>query len=118
MERLGDHYKKTGITVNALRLWAVLFLAAGVLGRGVIQKHILGFSGMGMQQIELLQEEVYCQHQIDNDAQNDELAAGDVHQVLNVVVIDVGSMTSLLLSVRVKRRFDSLLARSSHSSDH
>lgn len=51
MERLGNHYKKTGITVNALRLWALLFLAAGVLGRGVIQKHILGFSGMGIQQM-------------------------------------------------------------------
>ena len=46
MERLGDHYQKTGITVNALRLWALLFLAAGVLGRGVIQKHILGITGM------------------------------------------------------------------------
>ena len=56
MERLGNHYKKTGISVNALRTWAMLFLAAGVLGRGVIQNHILGFAGMGMQQmLEIMQ---------------------------------------------------------------
>ena len=51
MERLGNHYKKTGISVNALRTWALLFLAAGILGRGVIQNHILSFAGMGMQQM-------------------------------------------------------------------
>ena len=51
MERLGNHYKKTGITVNTLRIWATLFLAAGVLGRGVIRNHILGASGMGIQQL-------------------------------------------------------------------
>lgn len=51
MERLGNHYKKTGITVNALRTWGMIFLAAGILGRGVLQNHILGFSGMNTQQM-------------------------------------------------------------------
>ena len=51
MDRLGNHYKKTGITVNALRTWGMIFLAAGVIGRGVIQNHILGFAGMNTQQM-------------------------------------------------------------------
>lgn len=51
MERLGNHYKKTGISVNALRTWGILFMAAGVLGRGVIQNHILGFTGLSNQQM-------------------------------------------------------------------
>lgn len=50
MERLGNE-KRTGITVNALRTWGMIFLAAGVIGRGVIQNHILGFSGMSTQQM-------------------------------------------------------------------
>lgn len=51
MERLGNHYKRTGITVNTLRIWGMIFLGAGVVGRGVIQNHILGFSGMSTQQM-------------------------------------------------------------------
>lgn len=51
MDRLGNHYKKTGITVSALRTWGMIFLAAGVIGRGVIQNHILGFAGMNTQQM-------------------------------------------------------------------
>lgn len=51
MDRLGNHYKKTGITVSALRTWGMIFLAAGVIGRGVLQNHILGFSGMDTQQM-------------------------------------------------------------------
>ncbi len=51
MERLGNHYKKTGISINALRTWGLLFLAAGIIGRGVIQNHILGFTGLNMQQM-------------------------------------------------------------------
>lgn len=51
MDRLGNHYKKTGISVNALRTWGMIFLAAGVIGRGVLQNHILGFSGMNTQQM-------------------------------------------------------------------
>lgn len=51
MERLGNPNKRTGITVNALRTWGMVFLAAGVIGRGVIQNHILGFAGMNTEQM-------------------------------------------------------------------
>lgn len=51
MERLGNPNKRTGITVNALRTWGMVFLAAGVIGRGVIQNHILGIAGMTTEQI-------------------------------------------------------------------
>ena len=51
MERLADHNKRSGFTVNALRTWGMIFLAAGVIGRGVIQNHLLGFAGMSMQQM-------------------------------------------------------------------
>lgn len=51
MERLGNHYKKTGISINALRTWGLLFLSAGIIGRGVIQNHILGFTGLDMEQM-------------------------------------------------------------------
>jgi len=51
MERLGNPNRRTGITVNALRTWGVIFLAAGVIGRGVIQNHILGFSGLNTEQM-------------------------------------------------------------------
>ena len=51
MERLANPNKRTGFTANALRTWGMIFLAAGAIGRGVIQNHILGFSGMDMQQM-------------------------------------------------------------------
>ena len=73
---------------------------------------------MSVQQVELLQEEVHSEHQVEYDAENDELAAGDVHQVLYITIINVGIVASLLLSVRIKRCLYSFLARSSHSADH
>lgn len=51
MERLGNHYKRTGITVNTLRIWGMVFLGAGVVGRGILQNHILGIGGMNMEQM-------------------------------------------------------------------
>ena len=36
------HRRKRGINGNGLRTWALLLLAAGVIGRGVIQTHMLG----------------------------------------------------------------------------
>ncbi len=51
MEILGNQQKRTGITVNALRTWGMIFLAAGIVGRGVLQNHILGFAGMNTQQM-------------------------------------------------------------------
>ena len=51
MERLGNPNTRNGITANALRTWGMIFMAAGVIGRGVIQNHILGFAGMTTQQM-------------------------------------------------------------------
>lgn len=50
MERIGN-VKRTGITANALRTWGMIFMAAGVIGRGVIQNHILGVAGASTQQM-------------------------------------------------------------------
>ena len=43
--------KKHIVNGNALRTWALLFLAAGVIGRGVIQNHILGVGPLTTQQL-------------------------------------------------------------------
>ena len=43
--------RNSGINGNALRTWAILFLAAGIMGRGVIQTHMLGIGHMNNQQI-------------------------------------------------------------------
>ena len=50
MERLTNE-KKSGINGNALRTWALLFAAAGVIGRGTIQTYMLGMAGMNTQQM-------------------------------------------------------------------
>lgn len=50
MERLTNE-KKRGINGNALRTWALLFAAAGVIGRGVIQTHMLGIGTVNTQQL-------------------------------------------------------------------
>lgn len=42
MERLGKQKKPFEFTGNAIRTWGLLFLAAGVIGRGIIQNHMLG----------------------------------------------------------------------------
>lgn len=50
MERLASR-KKHGINGNALRTWALLFAAAGVIGRGVIQTHMLGIGQINTSQL-------------------------------------------------------------------
>ena len=50
MERL-TNTKKSGINGNALRTWALLFAAAGAIGRGTIQTHMLGMAQMSAQQM-------------------------------------------------------------------
>lgn len=50
MERLGNK-KSSSINGNAIRAWGFLFLAAGVIGRGIIQCHLLGISQMSAQQL-------------------------------------------------------------------
>lgn len=50
MERLNNR-KKRGINGNALRTWGLLFAAAGIIGRGVIQTHMLGIGQISAQQL-------------------------------------------------------------------
>lgn len=50
MEQIGRR-KKTEINGNALRTWAMLFLVAGVAGRGVIQTHMLRVGQASSQQL-------------------------------------------------------------------
>jgi len=50
MDQIGRKKKRT-INGNALRTWALLFAAAGVIGRGLIQNHILGVGQLTMQQL-------------------------------------------------------------------
>lgn len=50
MERLSNK-KSHGMNGNALRTWGLLFLAAGVIGRGVIQHHLLGIGQLNTQQL-------------------------------------------------------------------
>lgn len=50
MERLNSRRKK-GINGNTLRTWGLLFAAAGIIGRGVIQTHMLGIGQLNAQQL-------------------------------------------------------------------
>ena len=50
MERLSNK-KTTGLNGNALRTWGLLFMAAGVLGRGIIKTHMLGIGKVTAQQL-------------------------------------------------------------------
>ena len=50
MERL-TRRKQNGINGNALRTWALLFAAAGVIGRGIIQTHMLGIGQISAVQL-------------------------------------------------------------------
>lgn len=50
MERLGKK-KSFAINGDALRAWALLFAAAGVVGRGVMQNHLLGIGQVSAQQL-------------------------------------------------------------------
>lgn len=50
MERLTTR-KRNGINGNALRTWALLFVTAGIAGRGVIQSHILGIGQISAAQL-------------------------------------------------------------------
>lgn len=43
--------RKSGISGNALRLWGVVFAFCGIIGRGVIQTHMLGMKGADSQEL-------------------------------------------------------------------
>ena len=51
MERLSPNTRPAGIGAGALRTWGLIFLLAGVIGRGLIQHGILGLTGMDAQQL-------------------------------------------------------------------
>lgn len=50
MERLANG-KKRGINGNVLRTWGLIFLAAGAIGRGVIQTGMLGIGNVSTEQL-------------------------------------------------------------------
>ena len=50
MERLGNK-KPKGINGNALRTWGLLFMAAGVIGEGLLQTRFLGIGRVSGQQL-------------------------------------------------------------------
>lgn len=50
MERLGNK-KAKGINGNALRTWGLLFMAAGVIGEGLLQTRYLGIGRVSGQQL-------------------------------------------------------------------
>lgn len=51
MERLGNTRRSREINGNAFRTWGLLFMAAGVIGRGLIQTHMLGVGQASTQQL-------------------------------------------------------------------
>lgn len=50
MEKLGRN-TPTGLSANALRAWGMLFLAAGIISRGILQSRLLGLGGLTAQQL-------------------------------------------------------------------
>ena len=51
MERLSANTRPAGIGAGALRAWGLIFLLAGVIGRGLIQNVLLGLNHMDSQQL-------------------------------------------------------------------
>jgi len=51
MERLSGKKTKFGLNGNALRTWGLLFLAAGIFGRGIIQTQVLGIRELNAEQL-------------------------------------------------------------------
>lgn len=51
MERLTGNTRPSGITAAALQMWGLLFLAIGVVGKGLIQNVILGVGSVDMQDL-------------------------------------------------------------------
>lgn len=51
MERLSANTRPAGIGAGALRAWGLIFLLAGVIGRGFIQNVLLGLNNMDSEQL-------------------------------------------------------------------
>ena len=43
--------RKRGLSGNALRIWGMVFVFAGIVGRGVIQTHMLGMKGVNSSEL-------------------------------------------------------------------
>ena len=55
MERLGET-RPSGMNTNGLRTWGMLFVVAGIIGRSVLQKQLLGVGTVsGTQLLEVMQ---------------------------------------------------------------
>lgn len=55
MERLGNN-RPSGIHAGALKTWGMVFVMAGILGRGLLQNRLLGVGSVDLQQLlELMQ---------------------------------------------------------------
>lgn len=51
MERLTGNTRPAGITASALRAWGLLFVAIGIVGKGLIQNVLLGVGSMDPQML-------------------------------------------------------------------
>ena len=51
MERLSANTRPAGIGAGALRTWGLIFLLAGVVGKGLIQNTLLGLNHLNMEQV-------------------------------------------------------------------
>ena len=71
-----------------------------------------------MQKIELLEEEICSEHQVEQYAEHDKLAAGYVHKVLEVAVVDINSSSLFPFMITVKSSVNGFLAGSEHPSDN
>lgn len=55
MERIRER-RASGLSRNMLRAWGMVFMALGIVGRGIFQNALLGLNGMNSQQILALLE--------------------------------------------------------------
>lgn len=51
MERLSNTERSSGFTCSVLRVWGLLFVALGVVSRGILQNRMLGIGGLNSQQL-------------------------------------------------------------------
>lgn len=85
MERISER-RSSGLSRNAMRTWALLIAIGGLLGRGLIQSHILDMSGLNNDQLLALLNEP------------DMMALATVSLVLQVVETCAVPIFALLLA--------------------
>ena len=57
MERLSEHRNTSGLSGNALRMWGLAMMAAGVAGRSIIQNRIFGLGTITGQELLAIMEQ-------------------------------------------------------------